>query len=168
MHKCGLLARCHLTPMKDQLDDMAVFIAYWMERPVPIHRTRIENGSSVLLSLIGYACLSDAAENSNQGRRASWSWRKEPLGEGVSDDCFGVPGWNMMHLEETVEELVGSQETQVPGIEECYSCRDVIKHYACILVHCYSLTCYDFSPQAVSGNMRPRKSSFSISSCICS
>ena len=98
MHKCGLLAYCHLTPMKDQLDDVAVFIAYWMERPVPIHRTGIENGSSVLLSLIGYACLSDAAENSDQGRRACWSRSKEPLGEGVFDDCFGVPGWNMMHL----------------------------------------------------------------------
>ena len=61
---------------------------------------------------------------------------KEPLGEGVFDDCFGVPGWNMMHLEETVEELVGGQEAQIPGIEECYSCRDVIKHDACILVHC--------------------------------
>ena len=74
----------------------------------------------------------------------------------------------MMYLEEMVEEFVGGQEMQIPGIEECYSCRDVIKHYACILVHCYSLARYDFSPQAVSGNMRPRKSSFSISSCICS
>jgi hypothetical protein len=80
-----------------------------------------------------------------------------------------------MHLEETVEELVGSQETQIPGIEECHSRREVIKHDACILVHCYmclaihfSLTHYDFSPHAMSGNMRPRKSSFIISSCICS
>ena len=42
----------------------------------------------------------------------------------------------MMYLEEMVEEFVGGQEMQIPGIEECYSCRDVIKHDACILVHC--------------------------------
>ena len=171
----GLLARWqvrrHLTPVKDQLNDVPVFIAYWMERPVPINLATIENGSRVLLCLIGYACLSDIAENSDQGRRICRIRSRQPRSEDVSDDCFGVPGWKMMRLEESVEELVGGQETQIPGIEECHSRRDVIKHGACILVHCYmdlAVVHYDLSPHAVSGNMRPRKSSFIISSCICS